>query len=284
MTTKSPAGELCAPTLVDLFNERDVNCLSKFASCCSLITREELDARFAAQVAAAPRRARKKKYLVGHNGVTASGSVTTRREEHLAIAIWNAYQSAGFVLPEGQRIFPIDYQLPLKLANDPANAGVGKVDLFCLDEEGQAWVAELKVRSSSPDTPLKAVLQAVAYCAILDAEKERLVKEIRDHMPQHVTPSMKAARPNVLVLAPAEYWDFFANKPSAGNWAFEISRLCQDVKSALGISVRFVSTGDCGARMMGDCIKPDLSPNYIFRWAPVGPAVAAVVVPVIKSV
>ena len=194
-------------SLVELFRFPEVNSFSLSAIAVPALSEKDLLLRFEQQRKAAPCRGLHRSYFVGHTGKTTSGALTNRREEHLAIAIWSAYRESGFALPDGTVLFPIDYQLPLKSHRDEANAGLGKIELFCVDSEGEPWICEVKIHSvlnGRVDTPLKALLEALAYCATLDADMRYLSRE-SDDKKRMLLHAVSPTRPNLLILAPAEY-------------------------------------------------------------------------------
>ena len=155
--------------LIDLYNERAVNHVSQFAAYTEQIDIEALHTDYHNLVHAAPRRhERGKRYFVGHTGRTKGDPESKRREEHLAIAIYNASRENRLLaaLPDGRPLTILDYQTPLKTQRN--DRGVGKVDLIGVIDGDLLCVIELKIHSSRnalSDTPLRAVLEGFAYCA-----------------------------------------------------------------------------------------------------------------------
>ena len=85
-------------------------------------------------------------FVESHNGISSSGATSTRREEHLALAIFNASRANKiFKLPDGRLIDFIDYQTPLKAKQE--DKGVGKVDLFGIIDRKLPTVIELKIEN-----------------------------------------------------------------------------------------------------------------------------------------
>ena len=150
------------------------------------------------------RHMRDKRYFVGHSGKTSSGGSSNRREEHLAVALWNASQEgAPLILPDGRQLNLLDYQLPLKAKRD--DVGVGKVDLFSVIDGAQSCVIELKIQPSGTgygDTPLRGFLEALAYCAIVEANAADIAMEASENFHLKLTGN----RPTLIVMAPEEYW------------------------------------------------------------------------------
>jgi hypothetical protein len=197
---------------------------------------------------AAPRRGASKRYFVGHSGETTSGAHSNRREEHLAIALWLAFRHDGVALPDGTLLFPIEYQLPLKSHNDALNAGIGKVDLLCVEASGQPWIGELKIHrageSGQVETPVKALLEALAYCALVDADRDALHRE-SVAKEQALGKTVAASRPNLLVLATAEYWSACEEQEQRHPWKRALAGLCRRIESDLGAQTKFASLQGC---------------------------------------
>jgi hypothetical protein len=251
-----------------VFRSPEVNSFAVLARVASSFSENELLLKFERQGKAAPYRGLHRSYFVGHTGKTTSGVSTNRREEHLAIALWRAYRESGFALPEGTVLFPVDYQLPLKSHRDEANAGLGKIDLFCVESEGESWITEVKIhsfRDGSVDTPLKALLEALAYCATLDPDMRYLSRESDDkkRMLGHV---VSPIRPNLLILAPAEYWDQCDLEESRCRWREPLQSLGRNIELAFKIRVRFVRMNNCRWEMTPSGM-PCLIESPLFDWA-----------------
>jgi hypothetical protein len=264
----SAAESLSRHPLVEAFQAAEINSFASLPIAASALSEDELLLRFEQQRKAAPYRGLHRSYFVGHTGRTTSGASTNRREEHLAIALWAAYRQSGFALPDRTVLFPVDYQLPLKSHRDEANAGLGKVDLFCVDAVGEPWIAELKIHSEGNgrvDTPLKALLEALAYCATLDPDMRYLSRESDDkkRMLLHV---VSPARPNLLVLAPAEYWDSCDLAGSRHCWREQLQALRQRIEFAIKIRIQFVRIDNCRWEMTPVGV-PHLIEPPAFAWA-----------------
>jgi len=250
--------------LVELFGSAAVNSFSSTAKAFSHLTTEFLRSIYDDQVKASPRRGTYRQYFVAHSGKTTSGRSTNRREEHLAIALWVAYREGGFTLPDGERLYPLDYQLPLKSHRNELNAGIGKVDLFCVDDHRRPWIVELKIRTSGVDTPLKAALEALAYCAILEADLQSLSNESlskKDKLGRTVA----VLKPNLLVLAPAEYWAVCDGYEDPYPWRQNLRNFSDCIQDGLGIQVRFVKIRDCAWHAPDG--RPTLTTSPTFEWA-----------------
>ena len=203
---------------------------------------------------AAPRRhACDKCYLHGRrNGITSSGAASNRREEHLAVALRNASRDgAVFMLPDGRPLAIIDYQMPLKARQ--SDRGVGKVDLFALVDGRLPCVIELKVAGKSRrDTPLRALLEALAYCAIVDANADDIASEVAGQ------PALSASRPTLVVMAPEDYWAGYLDHGTAGRWLPAIRDLISGLRETLGLETCLVALLDARFEMGLGGRKPRL--------------------------
>jgi len=232
------------------------------------LSEDQLFLLFEQQRKTAPCRGLHKQYFVGHNGKTTSGNATNRREEHLAIAVWQAYRQTGFALPDGTWLFPVEYQLPLKSHRNRANAGIGKTDLLCVQSEGDPWIVEMKAQpkcGGHVDTPLKALLEALTYCALLDADMTNLCRESNEKKGMLLR-TVLPLRPNLLILAPSEYWDSCDLAEDRHCWREGFQALCHRIERTLKIKARFVRMDDCKWEMPG-CGVPHLIGQPSFNWA-----------------
>ncbi len=236
-------------SLIELFKERTVNHISNFADSARRLDILKLEKSYIELFKGAPRRAgRGLAYFVeGHNGITSSGSYSNRTEEHLAVALFNATKNGkDFSLADGQRFSFLDYQLPLKARQ--GDKGVGKVDLFCAIENSIPAVAELKVAGKNGqlgDTPLKALLEGLAYCAIVEANMETIAREAKARFKINLKPE----KPDLIVIAPHNYWSNYLKKDAAGDWVTTLSKLVEEIKNRLKINTHFLSLRNCKFEM-----------------------------------
>jgi len=101
-------------------------------------------------------------YFMGtHGGIPSSGESSTRGEDHLAMALFNASQDGKvFELPDKQSIKFIDYQTPLKAKQ--SDKGIGNIDLFGVINGVIPAIIELKIdgrKGRLADTPLYALIE-----------------------------------------------------------------------------------------------------------------------------
>jgi len=143
-------------SLIELYKQKDLNRASQFLHCMkNMEIRALVDSYKKLRDVEAPQR--QNAYFVDtHNGVASGGAQSNRREEHLAIALFNESRAnKRFNLPDGRDLEFIDYQTPLK--DKQSDKGIGKVDLFAVIDNETPAIIELKVdgkNGSLADTPL----------------------------------------------------------------------------------------------------------------------------------
>ena len=141
------------------------------------------------------------------------------------------------VLPCGRSLDILDYQTPLKAQRK--NAGIGKVDLMGLIEGRRLAVIELKVRPNRNrygDTPLHAYLEALAYCAIVEANTPDLAAEVSSKFDR----SIDGLPPALVVMAPEDYWTGYLAHPKAGSWWPTLNGLAKDIDARLNVETLFL--------------------------------------------
>lgn len=204
---------------------------TQFALVSELLT-ADVRGMFDAERRCAPRRAdRGKSYLQDHDGIPSTGETTNRGEEHLAIALFNRFglRSAGMAIGGTGRMTLAEYQVPLKARQSDA---LGKVDLLGFDEQGHICVIELKVAESS-EPPVRAVLEALSYTAILAANLDTLVREFGDR-----GVVARNAVPRVVVWAPEGYWRAHAHGVP------HLRPLLAHIMASTGVAISLHSIGD----------------------------------------
>ena len=247
--------------LLELYKSPEVSRISTFGDVAGQLDARRLVAAYVRVRNSAPRRHdRKKSYFVDHAGLTMRSDNSNRREEHLALAIWGASQTgAPMVLPNDETLEILDYQMPLKARR--SDKGVGKVDLFGLIDGCRSTVIELKVRPTTGgygDTPLRAYLEALAYCAIVEANSCEIASEASTRFNK----SIDGRSPGLVVMAPQDYWAGYAEHPKSGQWWTILSNLAAKSDSLLGLETHFLSlqnaTFEMGSKgenpqLTGDC-------------------------------
>ncbi len=199
-------------------------------------------------------------FVDSHNGIASSGSASTRREEHLALALFNATRAKKeFILPDGRRIDFIDYQTPLKAKQ--GDKGIGKVDLFAVIDNKNPAVVELKIdgaKGAYADSPLHALLEGLAYCSIIEANSATISKEVATKYALQLS----ATAPALVVLAPEDYWINYLKNQKAGDWLPELINMSNKLTKELGIEILLLAMADAGfkkgldgvaAKLTGEC-------------------------------
>jgi len=197
---------------------------------------DELVTAYHQTVARAPQRAVVfKRYLVStHDG--RGGSDPRSQEKVAAKAIFNRRRP---VMIAGEPVEILDYEVPL--AARGSDGGVGDVDLLGRSSvSGRPWIIELKVGANT-EPPYSALLQALRYSAMVDANRRQLSTEVKAR-----TNGSELTWPGVIVVAADRtYWERWEREsPRAGDWLSALRQLAARVTEALGIQVVFVDLGD----------------------------------------
>jgi len=181
-------------------------------------------------------------FVDSHNGISSSGSSSNRREEHLALALFNESRAnKEFILPDGRLLEFIDYQTPLKAKQ--SDKGIGNVDLFGVIDNTVPAVIELKIEGidgGRADSPLHALIEGLAYCAIIEKNLPKISDEASTKFNKH----FNASKPTLIELAPDEYWKRYLLNKSAGHWLPEIINMSNKIKKELGIEIIFLAMAD----------------------------------------
>lgn len=211
------------------------------------IDRKALRDEYKQLVENALHRSDKQKYFVCHDGKLPSSKKSNRREEHLAVALWNL--KGRWPCPDGGWFRLLDYQVPLQAQR--SDQGIGKVDLLGLTDQGQLMVIELKVKPDGDnkrgEPPVKALIQGLRYAAIVEANRKQIAEEAERCFGVDVV----AERPLVQVIAPKAWWEGWLNmagstREAAGCWEPEFSQLVRDVEKHLSIAVECMALDDLG--------------------------------------
>ena len=227
-------------SLIELYSHPPVNRVSEFGDFAEQLDVPELIEEYEKLVRVAPHRhERGEKYFVAGHDLFLGHWQSTRKEEHVAGALFNACQyGETFPLPNAQELKIIDYQFPLKARQ--GDKGIGKVDLFGVLDKTVPTVIELKVsakKGSKPDTPLRAFLEGLAYCAIVEAN----MKDIAEEAQAKFDLQLHTARPDLMVLAPDDYWFYYSKNKSAGHWSVKLKTLVERIFREMNLSVHFLS-------------------------------------------
>lgn len=161
-------------------------------------------------------------------------------ERHLEGALWNQGMVKIFPQTSNGDIQLLDYQFPL---NDQQRGPNLKVDLVGVSTGGGNFtVIELKVSDSKGkvnDSPLSALIQALGYTAIIEANLEFIKVALdrkREENPNderwHI-PSLDD-KLGIMLLAPCGWW-FETFNNYGENWKQKFNDLRVSIKEVLGI-------------------------------------------------
>lgn len=245
--------------LLRLHDERSVNRVEGFADEVRQYEAAELRRGYLRLRSQAPKRLlpRQPYFVETHDGTIPIGRPGTCSEKSLARAIFN--RGNDLRLPGGPVLSIVDYEFPLSVSNDNA---VGEVDLIGIASGGDIWVIELKKSrgSSGDDIPLRGLFEALKYAAVIEAN----IAEIG----AQANAVVGAARPNLLVAAPTNYWTGWLSKKAAGDWVVPMKQLAGDLGRALDADVRFVDLGSISCDIppgtdVKPCLTGDLNPSEV---------------------
>lgn len=239
------------PALIQLANREAVNQVRHFGEEAARLDAKKLADDYRADRGLAPRRAESgKDYFLTRSGIPGKGEPTSRREEHLAVALFNTLgaDGGGLAMVDDDSLRILDYQFPLKASrSDP---GVGKIDLLGAFATGRLAVVELKYlppekqHASSADTPLRAFLEGLAYCSIVEANLASILEQAREHLGL----DLATVPPALVVLANQEYWDRYLEAVGpTPTWADELDRLGTGIGQEVDVPVSFLSLDLGGA-------------------------------------
>jgi hypothetical protein len=188
--------------------------------------------------------------FVGRGEATLASAPRTDRAEHLAMALVHHAKESGKPLepPAGEPITLLDCAVPLwwGKAGEPAT----QADLLGIDKEGRLTVASLKfqkpnaTRGATGETPLRGLLEALAYAALADADREALSAQLKERFGHKLSPEP----PRVLVVGNAAYWQLCRRREAqrGAAWIAELERLAGEIDEELGITVQFLCVDVAG--------------------------------------
>lgn len=172
-------------------------------------------------------------------GTPASVSHSNRVEELTAISMFNL--NRRWPVPDGGWLQFIDYQTPLKARM--SDKGIGKIDLLGLTGTGRVAVIELKAANRSgtfPDSPISALMEALSYSVLVDANGDDFRGEIQDKFRRPVS----ALRPIMVILAPVSWWRSWLDTAAAGDWWAPYNQLIQRIEKETGIKSALLAFDD----------------------------------------
>jgi hypothetical protein len=235
--------------LIALANEKNVRQAAQFHQAAAEITPERLTELYAAERAAAPSvRDAGRTYFVKRTGKPATERRTNKDEEHLGAALVRASGEAGFELPNDLgRLHLLDYQVRAKTgpSDEPETKGISRFDAIGIGPGNRIAVVKLRyleptaTRCRVGDTPLRHLLEGLAYTAIAEANRDALSQEIVERFGREVS----SEAPQLLVLASPRYWQLCRKRSTqkGAAWIKEMERIAADAAEAIGVPVQFLT-------------------------------------------
>jgi hypothetical protein len=237
--------------LIDLANDREVRQSKGFRESAARLTGESLAEMYQQEVANAPKRYEAdKKFLVGQKGNAPRGGKSGKPHEQLSVALVNQFRSRGEGLdlpqaPAGDTLDSFAYQVPLKVRQTDSDKRIGKVDVIgAIPEDRLAlvvlkYVAPTATRGSTGDTPLRALLEGMAYTAIVQANRKEILGEIDAAYGRKLSDEP----PVLILLGNNRYWELCRKREAqkGAGWINQMERLAQEIEENLDIGVRYLS-------------------------------------------
>ena len=205
-------------TLIELAQDREVRKATGFRAVAETLDAAKLRALYEHQRDSAPSRAAAgKKYFTAQDG-TLPKRGARRDEDQLAVALVNWAREIGRGLPlplllpgdDPGSLTPLAYHVPVKVtAGDPP--GVNRIDVLAAGPDDRLAVVVLKYvaasasRGSTGDTPLRALLEGLAYCAIVEAEANRAT--FREQASEVLRQTFADGPPSLYIVGSARYWE-----------------------------------------------------------------------------
>jgi hypothetical protein len=211
------------------------------------LTGEVLLEDYRREVAAAPRRTDAGKRYFAHR----TRPRRTRREgDQCAMALARRTDDAAPLrLPDGGTLEVLDHHVPLQSAApdaakpDDPNRDVGRVDLLGLDGSGRLVVVDLRfvapdaTRAGTGETPLRALLELLAKCAAVYANRDAIAAEIGERFGRTVSEEPPVA----VLLGTARYWELCRKREAqkGAAWIHQMERLAHEIEESIGVPVRY---------------------------------------------
>jgi hypothetical protein len=202
--------------------------VSGYVDACYSLDAVTIRDEYRSRVESAPTRTQP--YIVDHD-ISGRTSESTRLEELLAHRMF--LEQTALLIAGWPPVRIVDFQTPLKAKqSDP----YGKVDLLGVGDE--LTLIELKVLRGErdADTPLNALLEAVGYCAVVEANRIQIVDELRDRGYTVSSGGLAA-----LVLAPEDCWARWDRTRTKPPWRDALNKAADVVTEATGLRVGFGS-------------------------------------------
>jgi hypothetical protein len=267
--------------LIALASDKEVRQAASFRAKAGELGGERLKAAYEEEKGSAPRlHDAGRRYLAPRGGKPATERRRGKDEEHVATALvrYGLARGDGLPLPDDAlRLQPLESQVRVKTgpADAPETKGIGRIDLLAITSDDRLVVAKLRVleptetRCGVGDTPLRSFLEALALCAIAEANLPALRTEISERFGR----TLSDAPPMLMLLASSVYWRLCRRRESqrGAGWIREMERLGQEVERNLSLPVRFLALelpGDPGWVYREDGPAIDGIPRITLAWEP----------------
>jgi len=249
--------------LLELANDSDVKTPAAFREAANALTAEALASMYQQERSLAGEEASADiQHFLGHDGTTEGETKVDEKE--FSIAVFNQCQEdqSQIVLPDAvppadpddvddegtpaTTIDLIDYAVnmttlaPRKIK--ARNRVISSLDLLGIAMDERLAVQRVRLmppRSTKGDTPLRAILEGLAQCAVVEAHRETLSAQIAERTGRTVA----SDPPRLVVFANNRYWEIYRRRSlkSAGPWMEAMRRVAGEIEQGLGIPVRFAS-------------------------------------------
>ena len=249
--------------LLELANDADVKTPAGFREAANALTADALSSLYEQERAIAAEEASADiQHFPDHDG-TVEGDPTVDEKE-FATAVFNQCQEdqSRLVLPdavpptdpddvddEGTPPTTIDLiDFAVNMTTLPPrkvkarNRVISSLDLLGIAMDDRLAVQRVRLmppRSTKGDTPLRAILEGLAQCAVVEAYHDTLSAQITERTGREVS----SERPRLVVFANNRYWEIYRRRSlkSAGPWMEAMRRIAGEVEQGLGIPLRFAS-------------------------------------------
>jgi hypothetical protein len=192
----------------------------------------------------------------------------------------NRFRSAGEGLdlpmaPAGDTLDSFASQVPLKVRQTDPDKRIGKIDVIGAVPENRMAIVVLKyvpptaTRGSTGDTPLRALLEGLAYTAIVQANRNEIITEIDAAYSRKLSDEP----PILVILGNTRYWELCRKREAqkGAAWINQMERLAAEIDENLDITVSYLGLklqGETGWEIHED--RPELvgTPILDRAWGP----------------
>jgi hypothetical protein len=252
---------VAAETLSELSLDREVRSAAAFRQVAEKLDAATLARLYRRQMETAPRRAEAGKQFFGERDGQLPKRGARADVDQLAIALANHRRHGGRAMTVPGRLpseplgslLVLDDHVPLDAGRGVVVEGAERVDLVGVGAGDRLavvvlrWLPPSAARGATGDTPLRALIEGLARCAILDASRDAVCAEAESAFGCKVTPQP----PLLYFVASPRYWELCRRRESqkGAAWIRELERLARVVETgdeaesgeALGVGVRFLA-------------------------------------------